>query len=337
MKTLNLECRRVGGHLSPLTSAVIATLLAVSAVIPAAAQTAAQAPVLVPVAGPAAKPAPEDARFADSAVQARVVRAGDRLSLTIQTTADGTARAVELGDAVQRVLAIHRFEGKLIVLGRLADGGATEVSIVDFATGRVADRFWAYDPAVSPDASMLAFVRFYPLHFTEGVESQYRLYRLRGTAETNRSFYKGQQAGIGHEHADAGQPIFADVKGAKGQAPRANVGVANAQAHTHLSRLVWSADSSRVGVIDAHGKSVRALVTPVADGAEAAPIAQSIDGLESICLPARSDDCESLPFDAVSLGFDAKGEALRLKISDKSLFPKGFAKTLPLKAFAALP
>jgi hypothetical protein len=329
MKTLNPECRRAGGHRSSLMSALIASLLAAATIAPATAQPATQAPVLVPVPGPAAKPALEDARFADSAVQAKVVRGSDRLSLAIQATADSTARAVELGEAVQRVLAIHRFEGKLIVLGRLADGGATEVSIVDFTNGRLVDRFWGYDPAVSPDASMVAFVRFYPLHFTEGVESQYRLYRLRGTPEANRSFYKGQQAGTGHEHAD--------TKGAKGQAPRANIGVADAQAHTHLSRLVWSADSSRVGVIDAHGKSVKALVMPVAGDAEATPIAQSIDGLDAVCLPARSEDCESLPFDAVSLGFDAKGEALRLKITDKSLFPKGFAKTLPLKAFAAQP
>jgi len=316
MNTQTFERCRAGGRISALATA----LAAVAALSPSIGQAAGQTPVLVPVA-------------ADAAVQAKVTRKADQLSLSIQT-AEG-ARSVDLGDAIERVVAIHRFDNKLIVLGRLADGGATEVRIVDFTNGHVVDKFWGYDPAVSPDASMIAFVRFYPLHFTDGVESQYRLYRLRASAEANRSYYRGQQAGTEHEHADAGQPVFAH---GKAQAPRANTGVADAQAHTHLSRLVWSADSRRFGVIDAHGKTVRALVMPVpADGAEAAPIAQSVDGLDAICLPARAEDCASLPFDAVSLAFDTQGDSLRLKINDKSIFPKGFAKTLPLKAFAALP
>ena len=327
MNTHKLERSRAGGHVSALLIAVITTAPILSSVAQATES------VRVPVgASPAAKPAQEDARFADNTVQATGVRGPGGMSISIQTQ-DGTRSLVKLGDAVNRVMAIHRFETRLIVLGRLADGGATEVCIVDWTNGRVVDRFWAYDPAVSPDASMIAFVRFYPLHFVAGVESQYRLYRVRGSAQANRSFYRGQLAEDAPEQADAGQPLFAE---AKGRAPRDNFEVASDQAHTHLSRLVWSTDSRRFGVIDAHGKTVRALVVSV-DGAEGVPVAQPIDGLDSICLPARNEDCDSLPFDAVSLAFDAAGDSLRLKINDRSIFPKGFAKTLPLKGFASLP
>lgn len=283
---------------------------------------------------PAATPPVQDARFADDAVRAQVLRRDGKAALRIETATGH--HTVDLGSAVQRVAAMRRHQARLVVLGRIAEGGATEVCIVDLANGRVVDRFWGYDPAVSPDASMVAFVRFYPLHFTPGVESQYRLYRVGDTAAANRSYYKGQAEGIGEAAADAGQPILAVEKDAHSRAPRDNFQVPDAQAHEHLSQLAWSPDGSRVAVLDAQGKAIRALVAQVR-GDAAATLARPVDGMEKICRTGRKDDdCTTMSFDAVSLQFDAAGAALLLQISDKSLFPRGYARTLPLTSFAAL-
>jgi hypothetical protein len=318
MKTFKFERSRSGDRVRTLVAVLCAALS------PALVEAASQAPVLVQTSAIAATPA-ADARFADATVQAQVVRKDDQLSLNLQTAAG--QRSVKLSDAVDRVQAIHRFGDRLVVLGRLGEGGATEVCIVEVSNGRIADRFWAYDPAVSPDGSMVAFVRFYPRHFSDGVESQYRLYRVGSSSDADQA-----PADKNHARVDAGQPVFADA--AQGRTPRANFGVADAVAHTHLSHLVWSADSSRFGVIDAHGKTVRALVWPVS--AEGAPVAQVVEGMDSVCLPARNDQCDELPFDAVSLTFDARGDALRLKINDRTLFPKGYSKAMPLKGFNTL-
>lgn len=315
--------------LSSLGASIVAAIAVTAS--PMSAQASEDA-VLVPVPQ-AAYAEPADARFEDAVVRVNVVREGKQLGVALRQ-ANGASTQVKLDTVIRRVVAIHRHESRLVIVGKVADGGASEVCIVDWASGRIVDRFRAHDPSVSPDASMIAFVRFYPVHFTAGAESQYRLYRVGDTARANRSYYRDQYEDGNPVQADAGEPIFV---AAKGRVPRDNFDVEESDIHQHFSRLTWSEDSRRVGVIDAHGQHVRALVMPVSPTSTGESIAHLVDGFDKVCLPARPvDGCSSLPFGSASLSFDTAGGSLRVKIDDKTLYPKGFARTLALQEFARL-
>ena len=319
---------------SPL-SGLNTTFAAIAvAALSTAALASEDALVRVPVTQTTAYAEPGDARLEDASVRANVVREGKQLSIALRQT-NGTSTLVALDGSILRVVAIHRHKSRLVVIGKVADGGASEICIIDWASGQMLDRFRAYDPAVSPDASMIAFVRFYPVHFVAGAESQYRLYRVGDTPRANRSFYRDQFEEGNPVQADAGEPVFVTTKG---RVPRDNFDVEPSNVHQHLSRLTWSNDSRRLGVVDAHGNEVRALVMQASAQATGEPVAQLVDGLNKICLPGRSTDgCSVLTFGTLALSFDASGQSVQLKISDKSLFPQGFARTLALQNFSRLP
>jgi hypothetical protein len=273
--------------------------------------------------------------FADAFVRAFATATAEGRALTIQVTG-GAVRTVGLGDAISSVRAIHRHVHQLVVIGETAGGGACEIRLIDWRSGKLIDRFWAYDASVSPDGSLVAFVRFYPVHFAQGPESQYRLYRLDDTPERNRSFYAGQRQQGHPVHADVGQPLDTATPGA---APRDNLRLSDEQAHDHLSRLFWSADSRQIGFIDAQGAALKAVVVSVPQSANepAQPLTHPIDGLGSICRRGLSPDgCGSLSIDAVSLSFDPKHHSLNLHIVKNGLFPQGVTQSLALDAFAPM-
>jgi hypothetical protein len=283
----------------------------------------------------ATAPKASEARFSDAFVQASTVATSEGPALIIQA-ADGAVRTVGLGNVMSSVNAMLRHVDRLIVIGETAGGGACEVRIIDWKNGELVDRFWAYDASVSPDGSLIAFVRFYPVHFVEGPESQYRLYRLDATPERNRSFYAGQRQQDNPVHADVGQPLDMTTASAT---PRANLRLSDEQAHDHLSRLFWSADSRQIGFIDAQGKTLKAVVVrvPLSANEPPQPQTQSIDGLNSICRRGMSPDgCGSLSIDDVSLSFDPKHRSLNLNIVKNGLFPKGFTRSLALDAFVPI-
>ena len=74
---------------------------------------------------------------------------------------------------------------KLVIWG-MVNGSAAEVVIVSMQSNSIIDRFTCYIPAVSPNGEYVAFIKFYPMHFSEGVEDHYMIYDLTKDPAQNR-------------------------------------------------------------------------------------------------------------------------------------------------------
>lgn len=81
----------------------------------------------------------------------------------------------------------HLYGGRtLVVIGGTGHIAVREVLVFDTLASRPVDRFIAMSPVVSPDGRFLAYARFFPEHFVEGIEFQYRLYDLDRPREQNQ-------------------------------------------------------------------------------------------------------------------------------------------------------
>ncbi len=280
-------------------------------------------------------PAAAVGSFQDGAVSVKVAKETGALAIDLALAAGQPAVRITLGSAVTQVKSIQRAGDKLVVMGDLGAGGATEVSIFDLASRSLSDRFWAIAPALSPDGQWVAFVRFYPMGGVSGVESQYRLYSLAQSPVQNRAAFAGVAAG------DIGPSALQDVGFALypryvGQPAPDNVGVADRQRHQHASGLFWSADSKRVGFVDVQGGRARTVVTTLAADASVSSVRSAgLPALGKLCLAGMaSPGCRAVDVESVRLDFDAAGQAVRVNLpgsaADK-LAPR--ALDLPLKSF----
>src|SRR5207245_3668974 len=72
-----------------------------------------------------------------------------------------------------------------VLLGH-ANGDVNEVIVVDLNSGTMIDRFHCYFPALSPDKRFLAFAKFFPPHFVQGVSFEYMVYDFEKSPRMNR-------------------------------------------------------------------------------------------------------------------------------------------------------
>ena len=275
------------------------------------------------------------ASFQDGAFSAKVAKATGALAIDLASAAGQPAVRIPLGSAVTQVKSIQRAGDKLVVMGDLGAGGATEVSIFDLPSRSLSDRFWAIAPALSPDGQWVAFVRFYPMGGVSGVESQYRLYHLAQSPAQNRAAFAGVAAG------DIGPSALQDVGFALypsygGQSAPDNVGVADRLGHRHASGLFWSADSKSVGFVDVRGGKARTVVTTLAADASVSSVrSAALPALGKLCLAGMSSPgCRVVDVESVRLDFEATSQAVRVSLpgsnADK-LAPRTL--DLPLKSF----
>ncbi|TMH34874.1 MAG: hypothetical protein E6H58_05190 [Betaproteobacteria bacterium] len=126
--------------------------------------------------------------------------------------------------------------------------------MIDLATLSVKTSFNAYYASLSPDSSKVAFVRFYPLHFTVNPEDQYYVVSFddAGAAPVNRT----------GSATDPLEPAGIRILTVTGeQRDRANVNVPPDDAHQVLGNFTWSADGRVLGFVDGVGKHPPRLVT----------------------------------------------------------------------------
>ncbi|MGA3094865.1 MAG: hypothetical protein ABSF25_00290 [Bryobacteraceae bacterium] len=123
-------------------------------------------------------------------------------------------------------------DGRLVVF---ANFGGTDVTIVDVAKAAVVDHF---DPAsMSPDERWIVYVKFWPLHGSEGSE-EYLLYDLTESPVRNRADTRE-----GANSTDPGRLIFPP---GHENFPGSNINLPKDQQHFGGRRLYWAADSRAV-------------------------------------------------------------------------------------------
>jgi hypothetical protein len=95
------------------------------------------------------------------------------------------ARSISLPSDFVQANAVKLADATAIVLG-MVNGSVSKVIIIDLDRAVIKDEFLALDPSVSPDGRFIAFVKFYPTHFVQGVEDHYMLYDTKLDAARNR-------------------------------------------------------------------------------------------------------------------------------------------------------
>jgi hypothetical protein len=84
---------------------------------------------------------------------------------------------------LNRIVPVPRNEAVLI---GMASGEVYEVVIVDTVNCRIVDHFWCYEPDVSPNGRLIAFIKYYPPHFVPDVTDIVMIYDVTRRAAGNR-------------------------------------------------------------------------------------------------------------------------------------------------------
>ena len=210
----------------------------------------------------------------DSEVDARVDLS---YGTPVMVLADGTrTQRIEIPLQIGAARRLYRDGTRLVFVGEVegAAGAASGVAIFDLATRRFVDAFYGYRVTPSPDGRLIAFVRFYPLHFTAGTEDQVFVYALTdpGCPVRNRAREIDPQSAFDI----AGCQVRVDAAQRR-EAP--NVGVDPQQAHVLASRLAWSIDGRTLVFVDRVGntlKLIAANVSPAPLSVRAFPVLDQV-------------------------------------------------------------
>ncbi len=233
--------------------------------------------------------------FTDGARQWQVVRTGN-WPLHVTLSQAGRADVVfELPHVLEQVSQLRTYKDRLIVEGWMNSARAADVAVFDLNTRQMIDEFWCYDPVVSPDGSRIAFVKFYPSHFVDNWEDQEMVYQVDASPRQNRPAVPSTASETGSSKASikVGWPIYPLAAAELG---RSNSSVSGGDTHHKLSHFVWSADSRRVGFLDAQSGRVSLIVN---DTAALAPLANvsiynpALSGTSAVALPALEDWCDA--------------------------------------------
>lgn len=224
----------------------------------------------------------------------------------------GTRSEFVLENEIAQVDEIHAIStSKVAVIGRVMSD-VSMVTLVDVRTGKVMDSFYCFFPAVSENKQLVAYVKIFPRHFTEGVSAQYLIYDFRRTPEENRPSRVPLD-----DRYDVGVPVFPPGSANR---PGDNIGLPETETHMWGSRgFFWSKGSQKVAFADsAHGK-ITLVVADISSGVKAAkvwtkdlPINEIVD---LACCQGTEEGCRRLEnaFHVAHITFEGEGNT-RVKL-----------------------
>jgi hypothetical protein len=205
------------------------------------------------------------------------------LSVGVENLGEQTRGKVDLPAEIVQVNEIRAGQkGKAVVIG-MVNGSAFEVVILNTRPIAIADSFLAYSPSVSPDGHFIAFVKFYPLHFVDGVDDHYLLYDVGRSAGENRS----AKLNIS-DRTDVGISLQPNIANQPGD----NTGVPQSQQHHMAAQaFFWRSDSERYAFADDRdGGLDLVLVSP---SSQAVPVVDKLGIPRSeICGALRTQTCQ---------------------------------------------
>lgn len=124
--------------------------------------------------------------YSDEAVDVVLKVGKERDSLLISTRATGKETKVDLPEEMVQVNEIRGVVNSKLAVSGMVNGSGSEVAIVDLAQAKITDKFLCYNPSIAPDGRFIAFVKFYPAHFSEGTEDHYMVYDISKSPRENR-------------------------------------------------------------------------------------------------------------------------------------------------------
>lgn len=124
--------------------------------------------------------------FSDDKINVHLIVGKNSDSIAITRSATQKTVTIALPEEMAQVDGITRGVSDKLVIWGMVNGSAAEVVIISTRSDSVIDRFSCYIPAVSPNGEYVAFIKFYPMHFSEGVEDHYMLYDVKKDPVQNR-------------------------------------------------------------------------------------------------------------------------------------------------------
>lgn len=191
-----------------------------------------------------------------------------------------------------------------VLLG-YANGDVNEVIVVDLSSGTMIDRFHCYFPALSPDKRFLAFAKFFPPHFVQGVSTEYMLYDFQKSPRMNRPSNVAPD-----DVRNVGLVIY--PKGIT-NLPDDNVGKSESQIHMLESgEFFWSSNSNLLVFADGFQGRVSLIVARIGGPAPDTTIKEKELRKSDVCISDQS--LEACSFGVASIQFpDEKHLKLMLR------------------------
>ena len=174
-------------------------------------------------------------------VALRLTQLTDR-SLAVLVDRRGSSFVVPLPTEVVQINEIRTWSDNRAVAIGMLNGSVFEMTIIDLEKRAVLDHFLGFSPALSPNSRFVAYIKFYPPHFSDNPVDHYMIYDLGKSPSENRPASIG-----GSDFLNVGLTIYPIGVGNK---DGDNVGVSEEGAHHAAGEFFWSADSQKLVFAD---------------------------------------------------------------------------------------
>jgi hypothetical protein len=247
--------------------------------------------------------------------------------LTLRSAHEAVSKKqIALPYEVAQVDELRLWRGELIVRG-MFNNAAAVVVIFDKNTGKQLDEFFGYWPNVSVETGLIIFTKIYPAHFADGTEDHYMVYRLDGTAASNRP------PGIGPDNKElVGYPLYPLSVGNRNFD---NTGIAGA-VHAQLAYgFFWNAKGDQAVTLDGYGDSYRLVLMQF--GPESARIKTLELSSALLCAGQMEALCRPDDFlEYATFGVDKDGKETVVATFGYPQKPPGTVVTVPVAKFVDL-
>lgn len=233
----------------------------------------------------------------------RVLANGPRLQVEIASATAGRTTVDIEGVAVQ-VANMWVHGNRLVVQSWTHPSLSAQIDIFDIQTGERVDSFWGWSPSASPDGRHIAFVKFYPVHFVSGTESQYRIYDVEGSPEQNRPSYSKRQTRSPGDSESVSRVGVAMFPLSAEEIDRPNVEIPAKQAHHMRSEFAWS-NRGEVAFIDSIGGKNQLIVvdTSTLQPGNVRAFSAPVEALDDACRDKAKRDCAHIDSNRLSVLF----------------------------------
>ncbi len=202
---------------------------------------------------------------------------GRRLYIEFVAKISKETKRFALRSEIAQIDEIHILDrDKSALIGRVLPN-TSMVTMVNHRNGKILDSFYCFNPNVSPDKRLVAYVKVYPAHFVQGESAQYLVYDFSRSPQENRPSYPSVSL---ENKTDVGIPIFPP---SSGNLPGDNIGLAEEARHTLASEgLFWSVDSTRIAFADRHDEEIAVVLVDLSLGLERPLVSKSTLRTEEI-------------------------------------------------------
>lgn len=174
-------------------------------------------------------------------------------SYAISATHDGVSKSVTISSVIQQAFELHVTDAieRATVVGWASSGGVYAFNVVDLTNGSLLAQVPCYKPEVSPSGRYIAFVQWFPPHFSN-VARQTAVYRIVDIASVQRET----------------APLLTNYFAGSAVYPKQPPGIARnststdtSQIHQIVGEFVWKDDAHVSFVDDYHNRRSEVGVT----------------------------------------------------------------------------